>query len=387
MPIPIAFDKHLERISNSFGGVSLLKATVPESSLQYILSYPGFVHISKPWSAKIDLVESGFIPGSKYTVCTKRHRKIYSRRSESGLFGETVSEQALISQAAHGDYWLISFDSETKPVTGLIWICNRVSPDVIKDTIDSWNSQTKVLASALDQHEAFINTDKLLKTDIVRTYFLPGSWGQHLTTNEIKADVNVKAFDSLADGVISLYPKQTGWYLFELKRDDEDYFLSLENIKGPATNRIRVSKSNSYFVELGANSSTTKGLSRSLLPSLSKVRSVLLNVDFIHLEATLEIVDRQLVSSISTAEGSYVIKKNLVPAVITCYSTASIGVTASQETSDPTTEVIPVSLTSVYQDNVNWDDVTNWEQSVSYEVGDGYVVDTSYSTSTASIED
>jgi hypothetical protein len=301
MSLPASLLPYLDTISEPFGGQEIVRTFVDTDTLSFIISYPGFIYVASPWSSIINLVDSGYIPGTQYTVYTRDKQKLYSYRSSTGFFGEAFHEQTLMTQVSHGDYLLVSFDSETEPVSGLIWVCNKIRPKVVTETINIWKQKTIVLSSALNQHEAFIDTSNLFKTDLVKIHFIPGTWSQHYSKNDIKIHPLTQVSSIFADGVVTLYPRQTGWYTFELLRNDQLFTLELNDIKGPATNRIRKSKNNSYYVELNNTGISSKNANKFLLPSLAKSRTRTLDAEFIHLEATFDIVEKYIVTGTSTS--------------------------------------------------------------------------------------
>ena len=313
MTLPSVFSSFLTRVSEPFGGSEVVSAIVPERDLEFIATYPGFISIVQPWASEINLLEYGFELGTRYTIHNSDYQQLYSKKSDDGYYGRSDKEKILLTQVRHGSYLLISFENERELITGLLWVCNKINPYTVKQTIQAWEKQSKVLESALDQHEIYINTSFLRSSDFIDVYFVPGSWSQNYDSTEIKNHPSTTVSRHKANSILTLYPRQTGWYLFELTRDNRKFLLVLKDLKGPSSNRIRPTIQGSYFIQLKNISGVNKRPVRTLLPSLAKPVTRALDTAFIHLEATFDLIDKLYSIGTSTVDAiSSVIRTSYV---------------------------------------------------------------------------
>lgn len=257
--VPNQFHSYLDRISEAFGGFDQVLNLLPDRDLEYLLTFPGFIHVVKPWAPLIDLREYGYQIDAPYTLLDEHFRFLKRGVAPNGFFGSLSAEVDTLVRASHGSFLHIRFESATQPVLGLLWVCNKLSPQQIKNQVSVWESQQIQRRRQLTVNEFFLSTQFLLPDDIVRVSFLPGIYRERFDSDGIINHPNVSVSLHRADTkIVYFYPQQSGWCLFEVLRGSERSILELTETAGTGLERFKLTLAGTYFLELHNRATTVR---------------------------------------------------------------------------------------------------------------------------------
>lgn len=285
MAIPDRLKPILDRATETFGGLVEIEKVLTQEQLAYILQFPGFIVIVKPWHPHFDLREYGFQTKTIYRVYDRNNSFLYEVYSSSGYYGEDPRDLEYMLKTSNGSYLHIAFDTANGPVCGMLWVCNQLSKNTIKAIVAKWEDTLNRLAPGLVVHEVFLDGTSL-PTGTVKIYFLKSVRMRSSNIDEIKSDPSTEVAFHESGVVIPIYPRISGWYVFEfippvIRQDDNKLYTPYETLNnlnpiplrpvltnGIGDRRFRIADNGACFVELRNDFlGTTVPTSRSLVGS------------------------------------------------------------------------------------------------------------------------
>jgi len=301
----------LEQFSVAFGTWNEIQTNVKEGRLAYIAQFPGSVIILKPWSSEVSLTNFGYLANTKYKIFDEQNKFLYSgvalqdsSDENNYIFGSYLIDKEHITKE-HGGLLHLSFNTVNGKKTILIWCCTKLNNSQIESQISAWEQQYSDTNNKQTMDEIFLNCKYLPSNSKIRLYFLPGSWNEVLSEeNLIQRAISITEYHG--NSYISLYPNKSGWYLFKyiLEGEEEVSFnLDIENILGPGFQRIR--KRNSfYFIGL-ENASISSTAFSAQLSQLDKRYVWLDNSGKMRIDANLFFSELAVHEGTSTIEANY----------------------------------------------------------------------------------
>lgn len=287
----------LDQYAQPFGGSSVVLELLPDTAIEQLVTFPGPVYVVKPWSAAIDMREFGYELGDNYTILDNNLRAIRTGYSSDGYFGTTAADQNLLAQAEHGSFIYLSF---AKTLV-LLWICNKLSPRQVEEQVDLWVKQADQFNNQKVESELFISTKYLLPEDRVLVTFVPGQPTQRWTTEELRLHPNVSTTMHLStEQTVSLMLLQSGWYLFELVRNNERSLLELTELSGTGLSAVRLYTNGVYYITV--NQSRTNAVRTGSLGLPSNQNGLLGANPYIRLEAAFKLKEPDLMVGESFTE-------------------------------------------------------------------------------------
>lgn len=285
MALNILLKSDAEQLADNFGGLDVVKQLVTQKYLENILIFPGFKAVVKPWSdPKLDLASLGYIPDSNYFVFNDQWEFLYESQTSSE-FGWSQKDQELLIRATHGSYVYIQFENDLEPVVGLIWICNRLSPNQVQNTLNQLADQRKSIIKTQKRNELFIETSRLAQSGILKFYFLAVSHSFSYSPEEIIANPQTEVLELPLIPRVLLYPDKPGWYLFTHESEPgRRNILSLENFKGIGHRRLKTSPGGAVFLETSNINLSFPYISENSLPAQSTYTGWLQTDPMIRLE-------------------------------------------------------------------------------------------------------
>jgi hypothetical protein len=247
--LPIEVQQYFQNVGAAFGSYSELSSFVSDKTLSYILTFPGFVAVVKPWSPQITLSNYGYVPGQQYNVFDSNHNFLYGASSASGTYGnENSIDVSTLYKQEHGSYLIINFPVERGYNLGLLWVCNKPNKANIRNQINKWIEESIIALNNLQVStlSLYLGTLNISK---IRIFILPGVWNQKFSPADI---INHKLviyedFTFYGDTVL-LNLNKTGWYVFYDNVNLQP--LRLTNVNGVGEERLSINSNKTYFITL-----------------------------------------------------------------------------------------------------------------------------------------
>lgn len=211
---------YYRRVFDNIGGGQELINSIDTVNLEYIATFNGFCVVVPEWNPIIDLRVYGFKENSTYTILDRKYKKLYTRHSESGLFGEYEEDRQILKSKENGSLLHILFTGSITSTCGLFIVVNKnptqKNIEIAKDTL----AKTERLLTKSDINELFVDFTVFNK-GVVKLYYLPVSKPINYTLEQIKTNPTREEYILDVGRVNVVYPSRNGWYLFEHEYKDE----------------------------------------------------------------------------------------------------------------------------------------------------------------------
>jgi len=213
--VPIELQNHLSTIGAQFGGFDTIAELLPASDIYYLSTFPGSFFVVTPWTInlegyKVDFSYAGHLAGRPYKVFNKEFIYLHSNTS---LIFEGTEAEALLASAYHGEYFHIQLATKNGLELVILWVCKRVAPVVIDNTLRQLRNQIKPV---VEQPHQLILDCRGLSLSIYIGY------GNNLTVQDLIVNGQIV---EVSDRIIRLTPTQSTWYGF--KSEDIWYTVTL----------------------------------------------------------------------------------------------------------------------------------------------------------------
>ncbi|EKQ70413.1 hypothetical protein OsccyDRAFT_0700 [Leptolyngbyaceae cyanobacterium JSC-12] len=319
--------KYLDQFAAQFGGASEVLSLLPDVDLEKLLTFPGKVFITKPWSAAIDLRELGYVEGTPYSLLDNQLKLIKTDYSEDGYFGGKEEDQQILLNAQHASFLYLQFLDQLV----LLWVCNRLSQTQLKQQINQWQKQASLFNEVLSTYELFLQTNFLLSTDVIQITHVPATWSERYTIQELRNHPNKDVSEHKgSDEIISIYFQNSGWYLFEVIRGSTRSTLILDELQGVGVNKVRSAHTGAYFVALTGREQTTAA-SSSIVQLPSKTYGIQGVEPFIRLEGVLKFREPELCLGKTTVVATANVMRRMLPATSTGKATVQASLAVSMD--------------------------------------------------------
>lgn len=213
--VPVELQNHLSTVGVQFGGFPAIADILPAAEVYYLATFPGSFFVLTPWTFnlegyKVDFTYAGHILGRPYKVFNKEFIHLYT---DTGSVLEGEQAENLLTSAYHGEYFHVQLETETGPEIVILWVCKKVAPVVISNTLRELRSQIK---PAVDQEHQIIIDCRGLSLSIHIAY------GENLTLEDLlSSGRSIQA----SNRIVRLTPTQSTWYGF--RSGDAWYTVSL----------------------------------------------------------------------------------------------------------------------------------------------------------------
>lgn len=239
-----------ERLAKPFGGLEIVRQLITQTYLEDILLSPGFTAVVKPWAnPKLDLRSFGYIPQTPYRVFNDHYQFLYEERT-SGEFGNNTLDIEALVKTSHASYLYIQFENELEPMTGLIWVCNRLSPSQVQENLAIRRDRFKAARRRHTRNELYLETSLLAATGTLKFYYLPEPYIAEPTAQEVIFDDRSEIIESPIVPRILLFPDRPGWYLFTHEQASGIInTLDISGLNGIGLRRIRKNQQGLVYID------------------------------------------------------------------------------------------------------------------------------------------
>jgi len=219
----LAQDKRdfLEMLAEAFGGSEELSEVLDASTMRELLLFGGRVAIVRPWAAKLDLRNHGFVGGS-YRVFDAHWHFLYEVWPTDGCYGTDERDINYLLTCRNGSLLRVFYEG-SQDVYGVLLLCqNKLPTPTERYWIKVWDEANRVALWRPDDHELLFKTHLLPELGYLRIHYLPGRFNEPKEVSdfyfiedeqELGLKDEVEFLDVPVQLVANWYPKRSGWYL------------------------------------------------------------------------------------------------------------------------------------------------------------------------------
>jgi hypothetical protein len=203
-----------KRLFNNIGSGQELINSIDTINLEYLATFYGFSIAVCEWSPIVDLKNYGFKEGSTYTILDRDFNKIYTKHSETGLFGLHEEDKDILKRKKHGSLLHVLFTGSSASICGLFIVVNKNPTQKNIEIASETLAKTERLLTRSNVNELFVNLSGFNK-GVVKLYHIPTPKPVNYSIEQIKSNPTREDYILDVGRVNVVYPSSNGWYLFE----------------------------------------------------------------------------------------------------------------------------------------------------------------------------
>lgn len=235
---------------NTFGSLENVLEYINLETLNFILSFPGPVHILSPWSLGLHLESYGLSESGQYTILNKDYSFDYTAKVVNYKFGTDKKDLAKVVKTSHADYFFLVADSLPEQTLHLIWVCKTAPVRTTNLFVKGWAAYIETLKSRYNSMQILINVRDIGEYSKLFIHYLPGQWYETVSYKDIVDNPSTKILEyDNTETVITLFPTTSTWFVINTL-EDPNIPLKLSAITGSEAQRI-TQANGTIFVDAG----------------------------------------------------------------------------------------------------------------------------------------